>query len=214
MKRKPIETGSAIVQSWRLPRDVEAGGAPAVVDALLELLDTRGQARYDEAVTQVEHALQAAVLARADGAPDSLVVAALLHDVGHLLEAEGDATVGAVDRDLQHEIAGTRLLRRWFRPVVVGPVALHVRAKRYLVATDPAYGTRLSSASRRSLALQGGPLTAREADAFPRLPHAAGAIAVRRWDDRAKVPDLAVPPLSTFADVLHREIRLPPVPRP
>ena len=180
-----------------------AAGAPeAFVEALLRFLDAEGQAWYDEDVTQLAHALQAGALARAAGAPDALVVAALLHDVGHLL-----AGPHAPDRDLEHEAVGARFLGRWFGPDVAGPVALHVRAKRYLVGRDPAYATTLSAASTRSLALQGGPLAGEAIEAFRRLPHAEAAILVRRWDDQAKVPGLAVPPLATFAPLLVRTAR-------
>ena len=149
-------------------------------DMLCHLLATRGLDHYDEEVTQLDHALQTAALAASDGAADELVVAALFHDIGHLLAppAEGDD---------QHEKTGASVLAEVFGPTVAGPVALHVSAKRYLVARDAGWAARLSAASRHSLFLQGGPFTPAEAARFAALPAAADAIRLRRWDDGAKV---------------------------
>ncbi len=189
------------VSRWAEPRFETA---EALVEGVLRLLDERGRDRYDGNVTQLEHALQAGALARAEGAADTLVVAALLHDIGHLLLEQH-----AVDRDLKHEVVGARFLRRWFGPEVSAPAALHVAAKRFLVARDPAYAAALSPASSRSLVLQGGPFDAVAYKRFACLPYAEAAIAVRRWDDRAKVRDLPVPSLAAFVPVLWRVVRLP-----
>ena len=96
-----------------------------------------------------------------------------------------------------------RYLSRWFGPEVTEPIRLHVPAKRYLVATDPAYGTLLSPESARSLELQGGAMDAGEAEAFRRQPYAAEAVALRRWDDLAKAPDAATPPLQHFRSAVE-----------
>src|SRR5690349_10889305 len=130
-----------------------------VVDTIAGLFASRGQALYfGEAVSEAEHALQAAHLAEREGAGDDLVAAALLHDIGHLLHGLGE---DVADRgvDGRHEVAGHAWLARWFAPAVAEPVRLHVAAKRYLCATDPAYLARLSPASRQSLELQGGPFS-------------------------------------------------------
>lgn len=176
----------------------------ALVGGVLRLLDERDRDRYDENVTQLEHALQAGALARAEGAADTLVVAALLHDIGHLLLERH-----AVDRDLQHEMVGARFLRRWFGPEVSAPVALHVAAKRLLVGRDPACAAALSPASTRSLVLQGGPLAAAACKRFASIPYAEAATAVWRWDDQAKVPGLPVPSLAAFVPVLWRVVQRP-----
>jgi phosphonate degradation associated HDIG domain protein len=178
-----------------------------VVDTITELFTTRGHAEYHgEAVTQEEHALQAAHLAEKEGADDALVAAALLHDVGHLLHRFGEhaAEHGVDDR---HEQLGRAWLARWFCPAVAEPVRLHVAAKRYLCATDPAYAAKLSPASRLSLELQGGPFTPAEAAAFEADPHHAAAVRLRRWDDAAKVPGLAVPPLAHYCPRLKQLLR-------
>lgn len=154
-------------------------------------------AYFGEPVTQAAHALQCAWLAERDGADAPLVVAALLHDVGHLLHGlpEDIADYGT---DARHEHAGHEWLAHYFDDTVSEPVRLHVDAKRYLCAIEPAYLETLSPASLQSLALQGGPFTPEEAFAFAALPHAAAAVRLRRWDDEAKVPGLETPPLAHY----------------
>ena len=167
------------------------------------LLDERGEAAYfGEAVTQKEHALQCALLAEQDGAEDPLVIAALLHDVGHLLHGLPEDVADA-DIDARHETAGQEWLARFFGPEVTEPVRLHVIAKRYLCAIDPVYAATLSEASRQSLALQGGPLTGDGIVEFADLRHAQDAIRLRRWDDRAKTPGLMTPGLAHYASRLE-----------
>lgn len=154
---------------------------------------------YDEAVTEMAHALQTAELARADGAGDALVVAALLHDVGHLVVGDLFDIDETLDADAEHEAAGARHLRRWFGPEVTAPVALHVAAKRYLCAVEPGYLEALSPSSVRSLGVQGGPMIGPEVDRFRSNRGWEDAVAVRRWDDRAKVAGAET---TTFADWL------------
>jgi [1-hydroxy-2-(trimethylamino)ethyl]phosphonate dioxygenase len=169
-----------------------------VVATIADLLETRGRALYfGEAVTEAEHALQSAHLADRDGADDALVAAALLHDVGHLLHKLGE---DAADRgiDGRHEDVGHRWLTKWFGPAVAEPVRLHVAAKRYLCAVDPAYRARLSPASAQSLELQGGPFTPAEVAEFERDSYHAAAVRLRHWDDEAKVVGLAVPPFGHY----------------
>lgn len=167
------------------------------LDTLFRLLAERGDAQYgEEAVSQLEHALQCATLARGEGADAALVTAALFHDVGHLIA--DDEFAAREGRDMHHEDVGAQALEVLFGPAVAAPVRLHVPAKRYLCATDPAYLEGLSRASRISLAVQGGPFTAAEAAAFARDPAAAAAVRLRRWDDRAKDPAAETPPLDDF----------------
>ena len=168
------------------------------VDQLLSLFETRGVSQYGrEAVSQAEHALQAAALAEREGAAPALVAAALLHDVGHLLAKTGG------DLDDRHEEIGCGYLKSTFGPAVSEPVRLHVPAKRYLCATEPAYSGLLSPASVRSLELQGGRFTPDEAGLFGGLAYAGDAIRLRRWDDRAKTPGAPTKALRDYAPLLR-----------
>lgn len=165
-----------------------------------------GTTRYDEHVTEVEHALQCADRAIDADAHDALVVAALFHDIGHLLPG-GAAVITPTGDELAfpaaddaHQTVGARALRRWFGPDVTAPVALHVDAKRYLCGTDMAYHDTLSPSSVHSLAMQGGPMNDDEVAAFRRRQGWADAVRLRRWDDAAKVPGA---PTRSLSD--HRE---------
>lgn len=167
-------------------------------DRILAVLHDGGAESYfGEPVTQLEHALQTAALAEGADAPDAIVVAALLHDIGHLLAAEG-ALVAVPGVDVRHEDVGNRWLAGHFGPAVTEPIRLHVAAKRYLCAVDPGYSGELSAASQASLALQGGPMNADAVHVFTQVPWAREAAALRRWDDAAKVPGLRVPGLSHY----------------
>jgi gamma-butyrobetaine dioxygenase len=161
----------------------------AIVE-VLDLFEQRGgEAYFGEDVSILEHSLQTAWLAEQAGAEPHLMIAALPHDIGHLLQRmpEDIAERGV---DARHEAIGEEWLRSRFGPEVSEPVRLHVDAKRYLCCVDPADLAQLSPSSLQSLTLQGGPFTAQEAREFERNPHARDAIALRRWDDAAKSPDL------------------------
>ena len=168
-----------------------------VVDALLGWLARKGADSYDEWVTQTEHALQTAQLARHGEADAPAIAAALLHDVGHLLMNE--PRPGEPDR--RHEEVGARFLANWFGPEVTTPVRLHVPAKRYLCAVEPTYEGGLSDASAESLRVQGGAMSPEEVEAFRATPHYESGVALRRWDDAAKVVDADA---GTLDD--HREL--------
>lgn len=171
-----------------------------VAERLVAAYEMWGDARYDESVSQSEHAAQTAALASTAGADDALVVAALLHDLGHVLAGVDDGT--SPERDLRHENVAARFLAQWFGPEVTEPIRHHVTAKRYLCAVEPEYNEALSPASVRSLALQGGVLTTNEIDDFVRRPGAHAAIELRRWDDLAKDPDVDVPSVRSYLDTI------------
>ena len=168
------------------------------LDEIESLFSRRGGEQYSgEPVTQLEHALQSAALGEAEGADDELVTAALLHDIGHLIQDLGDTpTLRGID-DV-HQYAAIPFLRGLFGDRVLGGVRLHVDAKRYLCATRAGYFEALSEDSKRSLVLQGGVFDAAQAAAFIAQPGAADAVRVRQWDDRAKVAAASTPPLSHF----------------
>jgi phosphonate degradation associated HDIG domain protein len=174
---------------------------------ILRLFAARGQSEYGgEAVTQQEHALQAALFAERESASAALIVAALLHDVGHLLHSlPDDAPDQGIDD--RHETLAARWLQRRFGPEVVEPVRLHVAAKRYLCATEPTYLEQLSPPSALSLELQGGPMSAPEVIGFAANPFCQSSVALRRWDDAAKVPNMTTPPLEYYAAYLDQVSR-------
>ncbi|MBI1384476.1 MAG: metal-dependent phosphohydrolase [Rhizobiales bacterium] len=181
----------------------------AVVDMLIERMQEEGGAMYaGEAVTQLQHALQAADLARSEGASGHLVVAALLHDFGHLLN-DDDAVAAARGVDQFHEEMAANYLMKWFPAEVTEPIRMHVPAKRYLCAAVKGYFDSLSPASRQSLAVQGGTFSEAEAAAFIARPHAPAAVDLRRWDDLAKDPTRAVPGLGTYREAMLRALAAP-----
>ncbi|MDC7700326.1 phosphonate degradation HD-domain oxygenase [Vogesella indigofera] len=168
------------------------------LDDLFTQLATQGHSLYGgEAVSQLEHALQSALAAEQAGASDALITAALLHDVGHIVtgQRDDDITNGLDDH---HEAVAVQVLGTLFDDEVLMPIALHVAAKRYLCATRRDYLTSLSNASRQSLVLQGGPMSASEVQRFACRPHANAAIALRHYDDIAKTPALPTPPLQHY----------------
>lgn len=174
------------------------------VGSLMDLLHEAGAYRYGgEAVSQLAHALQCAQLAEAEKARDELVIAALLHDLGHLLGNHGEeaAQHGVDDK---HQFRAMPMLRRIFEPAVTEPIRLHVNAKRYLCCVDPAYYASLSPASKASLELQGGSYSVEEAKRFITQPYARDAARLRTWDDRAKTPGKPVPDLAHFQAVMAR----------
>lgn len=180
----------------------------ASVDEVVDLFVRFGADPYDEELAQTEHALQTAALADRDGSSPSLIAAALLHDVGHLLalrDIDGTGAPAVSDEiDLGHETTGARWLAGLYGPAVTGPIALHVRAKRYLAAIDADYHDGLSIGSTRSLVRQGGPMDVQERTAFEANPGFRDAVALRRWDDAGKVDGLAVPSLDHYRDLLDR----------
>lgn len=174
----------------------------ATADRILDFLSTEGTAEYHgEQVSQLEHALQAAHLARKDGAGEEEVIAALLHDIGHIWPVEGRrmTNVGVVSHDA---IGAAVLTDLGFSFDVANIVSGHVAAKRYLVATDEAYAAQLSDASVESLRLQGGPMSPEEVRDFSQSPNWRSKVRVRIWDDRAKTPGAEVPGLASYRDLL------------
>jgi phosphonate degradation associated HDIG domain protein len=165
----------------------------------IELLFARhGWTQYSgEAVTQLEHALQTAHLAEQSDAGDELVTACLLHDLGHLLNEQGETpTLRGIDD--AHQYFALPFLRGLFADSVLDAIRLHVDAKRYLCQANADYRVRLSDDSKRSLELQGGVFDAAQAAAFLTQPGARDAVMLRQWDDLAKQVDWRTPPLAHF----------------
>ncbi|MGU7770227.1 phosphonate degradation HD-domain oxygenase [Burkholderia sp. MR1-5-21] len=158
-----------------------------------------------EPVTQLEHALQSGLLAEEAGAGDALVAAAFLHDLGHLLNRQGE-TPSARGIDDLHQYYVLPFLRPILPDVVLEPIRLHVDAKRCLCRIDAGYYDSLSPDSVRSLALQGGIFSDAEADAFLQRPYAEDALRLRRWDDTAKVEGKPTPDLDHYMEIVARQV--------
>jgi phosphonate degradation associated HDIG domain protein len=176
-----------------------------IVERIGQLFERHGQVAYEggrrEAVSALEHALQCAQLAEWAHAGAPLVAAALLHDIGHFVAADAVARNDRVDD--RHEVLAGSFLAAGFGAEVTEPVRLHVQAKRYLVRVDSAYAGALSPASEHSLVLQGGSMSDAEMAGFEALPFAHDATCLRRWDDLAKTPGRATPPLDWYLALLH-----------
>jgi phosphonate degradation associated HDIG domain protein len=176
------------------------------LDEIRAAFAKRGHEGYGEGVSQLEHALQCAVFAERDGASEPLIVATLLHDIGHMLHdlPEDIADAGV---DTQHESLGSAWLSQHFGPEVSEPVRLHVAAKRYLSASEAGYFDLLSEASKLSLKLQGGPMNTEEQANFGAERFFEEAVALRRWDDEGKIVGMATPGLSDFEPLIARSLR-------
>lgn len=176
---------------------------PALVQ-ILDRLNQYGHSQYGgESVSQLDHALQCATLAEAASQPVPLVVAALLHDFGHLIHHLGE---DAAERGLddRHEERAIPWLKRYFGAAVTEPIRLHVAAKRYLCAVESDYWEGLSPASKLSLQLQGDRFTSEAAQAFIAQPYAPDAVRLRRWDDLAKDPQVQTPSLDHFIPLMRQ----------
>lgn len=168
------------------------------LDDIERLFSLKGDLMYTgEPVTQLEHALQTAWLAEKSGADDALVTACLLHDLGHMLNDQGDTpTLRGLDD--AHQYIVLPFLRGLFPDYVLDVIKLHVDAKRYLCCVNPDYWAALSADSQRSLELQGGIYDRAQCAAFISQVAAMDAVKLRQWDDEAKLPDTATPALAHF----------------
>lgn len=170
------------------------------------LFARRGADSYGEGVSQLTHALQCATLAERAQAPASEIVAALLHDIGHLIH-DLPETIADDGIDTEHESLGAAWLSQHFSASVADPVRLHVAAKRYLCAVEPGYFEELSAASVLSLKLQGGPMDAALQAGFRREPLHEAAVRLRRLDDEGKDPAMVTPPLGHFRRYVEETVR-------
>lgn len=175
-----------------------------IVAFLADIFERRGGEEYlGEPVTMAEHMLQGATIAEQNGQPEIIIVAALLHDIGHFTSEFGMFSMDDT-QDRFHEDAGAEVLQGFFPTLVTDCVRYHVAAKRYLCATRPSYFDRLSAASIHSLNLQGGPMTDEEVTLFEQNPNLKDIIAVRFLDEAGKHPDMETPGFAHFAPMVQR----------
>ncbi len=187
--------------------DRNAIDANNIVDYLEDIFKRRGAESYlGEKVSMAQHMLQAAQAAEQSQAGPDLIVAALLHDVGHYSNEIPD-TVLMKGTDNYHEEAGANFLADYFPLSVTEPVRQHVATKRYLCATDPTYMSRLSEASVYTLKVQGGPMSPDEVAEFEKTPYLDNCIKVRIWDDEGKDPDKPHPDFSHYRDLVQSLVK-------
>jgi predicted HD phosphohydrolase len=177
-----------------------------IVDFIGSIFERRGGEEYlGEPVTMGQHMLQGATLAEKAGQPDEIIVAALLHDIGHFTSEFGTFTMNDTE-DRFHEDAGAKVLEKFFPKVISDCCRFHVAAKRYLCATDPKYFDKLSEASIHSLSLQGGPMSLDEILKFEENPNLEKIITVRHLDDAGKDPNLETSDFWYFAPLVQRMV--------
>jgi phosphonate degradation associated HDIG domain protein len=177
-----------------------------IVPFLADIFRRRGGEEYlGEPVTMAEHMLQGAFFAEQRGEDEEIIVAALLHDIGHFTSEFGTFSMDDT-HDRHHEEAGAQVLERFFPKLVVDCVREHVAAKRYICATDPGYFDELSAASIHSLNLQGGPMNAAEVATFEGNPNFEKIVRVRRLDDAGKIAGLKTPGFDHYAPMVQRVV--------
>ncbi|MCV6610991.1 MAG: HD domain-containing protein [Amphritea sp.] len=169
-----------------------------ILKQIEEIYSSMGHNQYGEGITQTEHGVQCARLAQEEGERSDMVVAALLHDIGHLVEE-----ISSEHGNFKHDKVGAEYLAPYFPPGVTEPIRLHAQAKRYLCTVESGYIDSLSEASKYSLEHQGGLMSEDEVTAFRAEPFYQQAIKLRRWDDEGKDPELTATPFSDFKEDLE-----------
>jgi phosphonate degradation associated HDIG domain protein len=182
--------------------------ANLIADEIITLYQQHGGEEYaGERVSQLEHMVQSAQIAAHNGFDDDVVLAAFLHDIGHICVSAFPSNsmdgFGIVD----HEKIGAEYLRKkGFSQKVAKLVESHVAAKRYLTFKDPEYFEGLSDASKKTLEYQGGRMSAAEADIFERDPLFELIVAMRKIDEQAKVQDLPLPQWTDYKNLIVQHL--------
>ncbi|SMX44213.1 (R)-1-hydroxy-2-trimethylaminoethylphosphonate oxygenase [Octadecabacter ascidiaceicola] len=177
-----------------------------IVPFLASIFERRGGEEYlGEPVTMAQHMLQGATFAEQQGLREEIIVAALLHDIGHFTSEFGTYSPDDTE-DKYHEEAGAEVLADFFPSLITDCVRYHVAAKRYLCATRPSYFDRLSAASIHSLNLQGGPMSDAEVASIEANPNLPEIIQVRYLDEAGKEPDMQTPDFAHFAPMVQRVV--------
>ena len=179
----------------------------SVIETILKTFKEGGNQKYGvEAVTQLEHALQSASLAEAENVPSHLIAAALLHDIGHILDGKELPKDDLANLNDLHEEIGYHWLLKYFGPEVASPVKLHVEAKRYLCTIDEHYTQKLSPTSLKSFHDQGGKMSKEEQSNFEQNLFFEAAVQLRTWDDTAKEANKSTPPIEHFVPYLEESL--------
>jgi len=168
------------------------------ITKLFNWMKDEGNTKYDESVTQLDHSIQTAMLAKKYNAKSSLVVASLLHDIGHLVLNENDSKIDFLHYDLNHEMVGAKWLEKMFPQCVTEPIKLHVPAKRYLCTIKKNYYEKLSFSSKKSFNLQGGIMNTQEENEFINNKYFMDALKLRTWDEKAKIKNMTLLPINDF----------------
>jgi len=178
--------------------------AKKITDEIFDLYENYGGAEYaGEKVSQLEHMVQAAQLAEEQGYDEEVILAAFLHDIGHISEAaNGNNQMDGFGIKDHEELGAEFLQKKGFSKKIVRLVESHVEAKRYLTVKDPEYYAQLSEASKKTLEYQGGPMTEDEADAFEKYPLFSLIISMRKWDEQAKIENKPVPDLAHYKEMM------------
>lgn len=177
-----------------------------IVAFIQDIFERRGHEEYlGEPVTMAEHMLQSAALAEQNKSNETVVVAALLHDIGHFTSEFGMYTRND-EHDRFHETAGAEVLEPFFPKLVTDCVRFHVAAKRYLCAVNTEYFNKLSDASVHSLSLQGGPMHSDEIATFEQNENLDNIVQVRLFDDGAKDASVETPAFAYFAPMVQRVV--------
>jgi len=174
---------------------------------LFDWMKCQGKTKYDESVTQLEHSIQTAMLAKKFNAKSSLVAASLLHDIGHLILNENESKIDFLNYDLNHEMVGAKWLEKKFPKSVTEPIKLHVPAKRYLCTIEKNYYEKLSFSSKKSFNLQGGIMSAEEKNEFINNKYHKDALKLRTWDEKAKRKNITIPSINDFKKDILRVIK-------
>jgi phosphonate degradation associated HDIG domain protein len=184
------------------------GKAKQITDEIMSFYEHHGGEEYaGEKVTQLEHMVQAAQLAEEQGYDEETVLAAFLHDIGHICEAgHGDNEMDGFGIKDHEEIGADYLKQKGFSSKIVRLVQSHVEAKRYLTFKYPDYYDQLSDASKKTLQYQGGPMHEEEANAFEHYPLFDLIIKMRKWDEQAKLEHKPLPALVHYRNMILRHL--------
>ena len=183
-----------------MPAASAPGAPPALRDRIVQIYTVEGPKAYGlYGINQLQHALQSAAHAEAQSLSPAMIIACLIHDIGHMIHDLGEAPAeeGVDDR---HELLGATWAAEELGPDVAEPIRLHVDAKRYLCTVEEGYAAGLSKDSQISLALQGGVMNEDQIRTFLNEPYADDAITLRRIDELAKDKNATTPPIEHYLD--------------